>query len=201
MTAAGSRQAERSRSTRLRLLDATIECLVERGWAGTTTTGVAERAGVSRGAQLHHYPTKSALVLAAVEHLAELRAAELRDQVGALPRGRDRVGPTVDLLAGLFTGQLFIAALEVWVAARTDPELRAALVPVEARFGREVHRLTVQMLRADESRAGVRETVQATLDLLRGLGMADLLTDDSRRRARLLRVHKRQLAAALRTAS
>ncbi len=193
-----SRQEERSRSTRLRLLEATVSCLVEVGWSGTTTTLVAERAGVSRGAQLHHYPTKSALVLAAVEHLAQRRAAELRSEVDARPRPRDRVGATVDLLAAVFTGPLFVAALEVWVAARTDELLRAALVPVEARFGREVHRLAVELLGADESRPGVRESVQATLDLLRGLGVANLLTDDTARRDRLLRVHKRQLAAALR---
>jgi AcrR family transcriptional regulator len=195
---APGRQEERSRSTRLRLLDATVACLVERGWSGTTTTLVAQRAGVSRGAQLHHYPTKSALVLAAVEHLAARRAADLRAEVAALPAERDRVGATVDLLAAVFTGPLFVAALEVWVAARTDAALRAALVPVEARFGRELHRLAVELLGADESRPGVRESVQATLDLLRGLGVTNLLTDDSARRARLLRVHKRQLAATLR---
>ncbi len=192
------RQQERSRSTQRRVLEATVECLVERGWAGTTTTLVAERAGVSRGAQLHHYPTKSALVLAAVQHLAERRTAELRAEAAALPPGGDRVAGTVGLLSTLFTGPLFAAALEVWVAARTDPTLRAALVPVEARFGREAHRLTVGLLGADEARPGVREAVQATLDLMRGLGVASLLTDDSARRARLLTEWSRQLEQVLR---
>jgi len=195
---AGNRQQQRSRSTRLRVLEATVACLVEHGWSGTTTTLVAERAGVSRGAQLHHYRTKSALVIAAVEHLAERRAAELRAEVAALRPGGDRVGRTVDLLGSLFTGPLFAAAIEVWVAARTDATLRAALVPVEARFGREVHRLTVDLLGADESRPGVRESVQATLDLMRGLGLASLLTDDSARRGRLLTEWSRQLRAVLR---
>ena len=192
-----SRQEERSRSTRLRVLEAALDCLVERGWSGTTTTVVAERAGVSRGAQLHHYRTKSALVVAAVEHLAERRAAELRAEVAALPAGGDRVTRTGDLLASLFTGPLFAAAIEVWVAARSDAPLRAALLPVETRFGREVHRLTVELLGADESRPGVRESVQATLDLMRGLGVASLLTDDSARRERLLAEWSRQLAATL----
>jgi AcrR family transcriptional regulator len=191
------RQEERSRSTRLRVLAAAIDCLVERGWSGTTTTLVAERAGVSRGAQLHHYRTKSALVVAAVEHLAERRGDKLRAEAAALPPGGDRVARTVDLLATLFTGPLFAAAIEVWVAARTDPALRAALLPVEARFGREVHRLTVELLDADESRAGVREAVQATLDLMRGLGLASLLTDDSAGRERLLAEWGRRLGAAL----
>ena len=191
-----TRQQQRSRSTQRRVLEAAIECLVERGWSGTTTTLVAERAGVSRGAQLHHYRTKSDLLVAAVEHLAERRSAELR--AAALPPGGDRVAGTIGLLATLFTGPLFSAAIEVWVAARTDPALRTALVPVEARFGREVHRLTVELLGADESRPGVRESVQATLDLMRGLGVASLLTDDSARRTRLLAEWTKQLDGALR---
>ncbi|HEY7103435.1 MAG TPA: TetR/AcrR family transcriptional regulator [Mycobacteriales bacterium] len=186
MTApAETRQQQRSRSTQLRLLEAAVDCLVERGWSGTTTTLVADRAGVSRGAQLHHYPTKSALLIAAVEHLAERRGDDLRADAAELPDG-DRVEATIELLASLFTGRLFAAAIEVWVAARTDPALRDALVPVEARFGREVHRLTVELLGADESRPGVREAVQTTLDLMRGLGVASLLTDDSARRTHLL---------------
>lgn len=174
-----------------------MECLVEHGWSGTTTTVVATRAGVSRGAQLHHYPTKTALVTAAVAHLAERRAEELRVEAEALPAGPRRLDRVVDLLAGAFTGPLFVAALELWVAARTDRELRAALVPLEARLGREMHRLTVAMLEVDERRPGVREAVQATLDLLRGLGVANLLNDDSVRRAALLTAWKHQLTDLL----
>jgi len=186
---------ERSRVTQQRLLEATIDCLVEYGWSGATTTVIAERAGVSRGAQLHHYPTRAALVMAAVEHLAERRAAEIRAEAAALSAGHlDKV---VDMLAAAYTGPLFVAALELWVAGRTDPELRDALVALEARVGREMHRLTVDLLSADETKPGVREVVQATLDLLRGLGVANLLTDDSHRRRAILHAWKRQLAAAL----
>jgi len=193
---APARQQDRSRLTQRRLLDATVECLIEVGWAATTTTLVAERAGVSRGAQLHHYPTKAALVLAAVEHLIRRRGEELRAEAATLPAlpSVQRVDRVVDLLAATFTGPLFAAALELWVAARTDPSLREALVPVEAQFGRDVHRLAVTLLGADESLPGVRQTVQATLDLLRGLGVANLLTDDTVRRDALLAEWKQQLA-------
>jgi AcrR family transcriptional regulator len=195
-------QQERSRATQQRLLDATVECLVERGWSGATTTVIAERAGVSRGAQLHHYPTRAALVLAAITHLADRRAAELRAEAGNLTADRgERLDRVVDMLAALFTGPLFVAALELWVAARTDPELRSALVPLEDRVGREMHRLTVELLEADETKPGVREAVQATLDLLRGLGVANLLHDDARRRAQLLAAWKRQLKSILETES
>src|SRR3989337_1785880 len=83
-------QEERSRAMRQRLLEATIECLGERGWAGTSTTLVSRRAGVSRGAQLHHFPTKADLVVAAVEHLTEVRGAELAAAARALPTGAKR---------------------------------------------------------------------------------------------------------------
>jgi len=184
--------------TQQRLLDATVECLVDCGWSGTTSAVVATRAGVSRGAQLHHYPTKAALVLAAVEHLAHRRAEEIRAEAASLPSGARRLDRVVDMLASAFTGPLFVAALELWVAARTDEDLREALVPLEQRVGREMHRLTVELLGADESRPGVREAIQITLDLLRGLGVANLLTDDTARRVSLLKAWKRRLAEALR---
>jgi AcrR family transcriptional regulator len=201
VTATRAPQQERSRATQQRLLEATVDCLVEYGWSGASTTVIAGRAGVSRGAQLHHYPTRAALVLAAVEHLAERRAAEIRAEATALAVDRDRrVDQVIDMLAAAFTGPLFVAALEVWVAARTDEELRTALVPLEARVGREMHRLAVDLLDADETRPGVREAVQATLDLLRGLGVANLLSDDSHRREQLLAGWKRQLATVIREA-
>ncbi len=188
-------QQERSRLTQQRLLESTVDCLVEHGWAGTTTTLIAQKAGVSRGAQLHHYPTKAALVLAAVEHLAGRRAQEIRAEAAALPV--PRLDQALDLLAGAFLGPLYLAALEVWVAARTDPALRAALIPLEARVGREMHRLAVDLLDADESRPQVREAVQATLDLLRGLGVANLLGDDSARRRAILAMWRDRLGALL----
>lgn len=171
---------------RARLLEATVELLVERGFAGTTTTLVSERAGVSRGAQLHHFPTKNDLVVAAVEHLTELRGAELAAAVLRLPRGRRRTRAVLEMLGEHFSSPVFSAALELWVAARTDPALFAAVAPLEQRVGREAHRMTVAALGADESRPGVRELVQATLDLVRGLGLASTITDDTARRRRIL---------------
>ncbi len=92
----------------------------------------------------------------------------------------------LQVLADHVTSPAFTAALELWVAARTDPTLLAAVGPLEKRVGRETHRLTVEALGADEAAPGVRELVQATLDLVRGLGLADTVTDDRRRRGRIL---------------
>jgi AcrR family transcriptional regulator len=141
---------------------------------------------VSRGAQLHHFPTKNALVVAAVEHLTDVRRAELAAAARELPTGTRRTRAVLQMLADHFTSPVFTAALELWVAARSDEALLAAVAPLEHRVGRETHRLTVDLLGADESRPGVRELVQATLDLVRGLGLANTITDDARRRRRIL---------------
>ena len=129
--------------------------MVERGFAGTSTTLVSERAGVSRGAQLHHFPTKNDLVVAAVEHVTEVRGAELAAAAErGLPRGARRTRAVLELLADHFTSPVFTAALELWVAARTDEALREAVVPLEQRVGRQTHRMTVELLGADESQRG-----------------------------------------------
>ncbi len=190
-------QEERTRAMRARLLEATVECLVDHGFSSTSTTLVSERAGVSRGAQLHHFPTKNDLVLAAVEHITALRGAELEAALTSVPAGPRRTRQVLRVLADHFTSPVFTAALELWVAARTDEQLLAAVAPLEQRVGREAHRLTVLALGADESKPGVRELVQATLDLVRGLGLATTITDDTRRRGRILDQWAVTLDAAL----
>jgi AcrR family transcriptional regulator len=194
-------QEERTRAMRARLLEATVECLVESGFSRTSTTLVSERAGVSRGAQLHHFPTKNDLVVAAVEHLTDVRGADLAAAAERLPTGKRRTRAVLQMLADHFTGPVFTAALELWVAARTDETLLAAVEPLEQRVGRETHRLTVELLGADESLPGVRELVQATLDLVRGLGLANTISDDALRRNRILDRWALTLDAALEEAS
>ncbi|MFD1247171.1 TetR/AcrR family transcriptional regulator [Nocardioides ginsengisoli] len=199
MTTTRVPQEERTRVMRQRLMDATVELLVERGFGGTTTTLVSERAGVSRGAQLHHFPTKNDLVVAAVSHLTAIRGSDLEAAVARLPQGQGRTEAVVQMLGEHFASPVFTAALELWVAARTDPSLHEAVGPLEQRVGRETHRLTIELLGVDESQPGVRELVQATLDLVRGLGLANTLGDDARRRRRILTEWARTLDAALRT--
>jgi AcrR family transcriptional regulator len=180
-------QQERSRTTRRRLVEAALDSFGERGWHGVTVSGIAERAGVSRGAAQHHFPAREDLVVAAVDLLGEAQIDELRAQAADLPNGASRIERVVEMVLNLYTGPLFRAALLLWSVAATDEALRDVLVPLEARVGREAHRVTVELLGVDESRPGVRELVQATLDLARGLGLANLLTDDTRRRRQIVR--------------
>lgn len=191
-------QQDRSRATRARLLEAAIDSLAELGYRASTVTVVAQRAGVSRGAAQHHFPTRDALFTAALEHVTHVRTQELRRELDVLAGARPSTADVVDLIFGLYTGQLFRAALALWVAAASEPSLREQIVPLEARIGREVHAVVVDLLGVDEAITGVRETVQATLDLARGLGLANLLTDDSRRRCGIAAQWARMLDQARR---
>ena len=128
------RVQERSLATKAALLDAAIESLVERGYAATTTIETARRAGVSRGAQLHHFPTKAELLATAVEHLFDRRLAEFREAFAAIDPQADRLDAALDLLWSMFQGPAFVAWTELWVAARTDPELARTVIAVERRF-------------------------------------------------------------------
>lgn len=123
---------------RARLLDATVECLAKLGYAGTTTTEIAKRARVSRGAQLHHYPRKEDLVIASVEHVFRLRLEDFARNFQEIPPEVDRRPLAVDLLWKNFQGPVFHAWLELVVAARTDKHLREALQEMSNRFRDDV---------------------------------------------------------------
>lgn len=189
---------DRSRATRARLLEAAIDVLAERGFAGATVAVIAEQAGVSRGAAQHHFRTREELLTGALEHMFDERMAEIRELAAELPRGPDRTVAVVTGLTDYFTGPLFRAALQVWTAAAADPALRDEIVPLEARFGRVAHREAVDLLGADDTDPAQHRLIQATLDLARGLGLADLLTDDSARRERILSQWAATLDTALR---
>jgi AcrR family transcriptional regulator len=190
-------QQDRSRATRRRLLEAAIECLAEVGWSGSTVAVVAERAGVSRGAAQHHFPTREDLVTSAVEFVTEERLVQLRELAADLPAGPGRTRAVVDVVERVYTGPVFRAAIHLWVAASSDEKLRERVLPLEAKVGCEARRMTIELLGVDESVPGVREAVQATLDLARGLGLANLLSDDSRRRQKVLRQWAEMLDAAV----
>lgn len=189
---------DRSRQTRLRLLEAAVTCLVRDGWSGATMSVIAREAGTSRGAMQHHFPTREDLIFAALEHTFEQRMASL-SQV-EVPEGR-RAEFVVQLVIDYNTDDLFKAALQMWAAAAADPGLRERITPLERRFAREVHQMAVQLLGAEDSDPNTHALIQGTLDLARGLGLADLLSDDSRRRAPIAKAWAAQLATAIRSSA
>jgi AcrR family transcriptional regulator len=120
-------QAERVAAMRGRLLDAAIECLTETGYGGFSTNDVVRRAGVSRGALAHHFPTKAGLVAAAADRLVELRAEEFRARFEAIAPERRTVARALDVLWTFFEDPSYQALLELMVAARSDDELRPVM--------------------------------------------------------------------------
>ncbi len=198
MTASHEPKQDRSRATRQRLLAATIDCLADMGWAAATVAVVAERAGVSRGAAQHHFPTREDLITAALEYMFDTRMSQSKAEAAALRTASEAAGSTpveqdlgrteavVSQLVESYTGPLFKAALQVWTHAAADPVMRERIVPLEARFGRVSHRLAVEALGVDDSDPVAHHLVQATLDMARGLGLADVLTDDSLRRKQIV---------------
>ncbi|MCZ4520656.1 TetR/AcrR family transcriptional regulator [Rhodococcus ruber] len=188
---------DRSRVTRRRLLEATIDSLAEQGWVATTVGVVAERAGVSRGATQHHFPTREDLITGALEYMFDTRMDDARREAQDIPPGPGRTKLVVERLVEYYTGPMFKAALQVWTAASADPELRDRIVPLEERFGRRAHQMAVENLGVDDNDPVTHRLVQATLDLARGLGLADVLTDDARRRVEIVRTWADVLDASL----
>jgi len=176
-------QAERRTATRSALVRATVDALVELGYARTTTQEVQSRAGVSRGALTHHFTAKADLVLAAMDHLYEEFSESVRKAAAALPddpAARIRLG--VELIWERFHGPLFVASMELWTAARTDPELRAALLPHERRLGAQLRELSVEVFGERVARHPASEAVyQVLLTSMRGQAMTYALQPDAPR--------------------
>ena len=172
--------AERRAATRGALLDATIECLVEEGYANTTTTKIVERAGVSRGAQVHHFPTKAELVAEAVQHLARRRMDELRAELAKNDlKGRNRTAKALDLIWHQHSTPLFTAAIELFVAARTDPELRERMSKVEREVTADAYAAAAEVMPGFEQQPVLRDWLDASLALMRGIAILNFVDSGS----------------------
>jgi AcrR family transcriptional regulator len=193
-------QQQRRDETRRALLDAAVESLIEVGFARTTTLEVQRRADVSRGALLHHFPSKAELLVAAIAHLAEMRAIELKRLSAELPADRRAEGgkasarsisgrasapaappdARTDAVLGLlwqcFSGTFFQVAMELRTAARTDPELRPVLASAE-RTLRDGILAQARTLFGKEvaDHPGLPRALDLTLQLMIGAAMSAVL--------------------------
>lgn len=132
------RREERTATSRARILDAAVLCLVESGYAGATTLQIQARAGVSRGRLLHHFPSRDQLLVAASRHLATERLRRTGERILGLAGGLsgvERLDRAIELMWETFSEPHFWAAVELWTAARTNDDLRAALLPEEREIG------------------------------------------------------------------
>ena len=162
-------QAQRTAAMRTRLLDATIECLVTYGYAGTTTPRVAQLAGVTRGAQIHHFRSKEDLVVAAIEHLAQQRAQGAIREFGRVQASSDPVSTVLEFLWEAHQGPMFVATVELWVAARTDDVLAAHIERVEPLVNSTLISAIAQLVPDHAVQKELRNFVYTAMDALRGI--------------------------------
>lgn len=177
-------QAERREATRTALLDATVECLVEFGYVQMTTARVADRAGVSRGAQIHYFENKAAMVTAAVDHLAHRRIHEFSERIARLPTDDRRLGSLLDLLWEAHEGEVFTATLELWVAARTDAVLQTELMALERGVAQTTLRLAGELMGEEATRPGFREDLEFALATVRGIALLGMASGENSRAVR-----------------
>ena len=119
--------------------------MVDLGYSCTTTTVIAEKAGLSRGAMLHHFPSKIDIVRAAVEHLHSKRLKAFRRAIDKLPRDETRVRRALEAYFEHVKHPMYVAFLELWIASRTDPELQSILKPAQEAFEREWYKTAVDL--------------------------------------------------------
>ncbi|MCB0973346.1 MAG: TetR/AcrR family transcriptional regulator [Actinobacteria bacterium] len=166
------RQEVRTAQTQQALCQATIECLVEYGYAGTTTRMVADRAGVSRGAQTHHYPTKHELVVAAIEQLFADQAQVFINAFEMVPQEERTFRRAIDELWNIVSGPAYAATLEVIVAGRTDDELRAVVHGVAVGLERTVLDLFMWFAPEIDDPEVARRVADVALTLVQGAAVS-----------------------------
>lgn len=138
-------QMRKAQITRQKIIDTTIACLVKYGYHATTYPRIAAAAGLSRGAMRYHFPTRRDVVAAAIEHLHEKRLKAFRRAAGATSSGRDRPVAGLAALWRHVNHPLFMAFIELALAAHRDRALATLLGPVQENFRRESFNTALEM--------------------------------------------------------
>ena len=187
-------QAQKSASTRTLIIEAAIKCLVDLGYSRTTTTVIAEKAGLSRGAMLHHFPSKLDIVRAAVEYLHAKRLRAFRKAMSKEPPDGDHVRLGVEGYWAHVKHPLFVAFFEITVAARTDKELAEILRPVQEAFEREWYEASLELF-PEWKRKGEKFTLGFDLSryVLEGMAISFLTHKETERDKRVLRYLEEKL--------
>jgi len=164
-------QTERSSATREKTIAATIDCLVAHGYAGATIAAVAARAGISRGAVSHQYPDKQNLVIDVVDEIGRRRANEARAVLESVPAGRPRIEAGLDALWRAFKDPIYVAALEVYVAGRTDPGLHPRVLRLEADIDEAIRAVIRAMTAPTGEPAQLEVLADVVINTMRGLAL------------------------------
>ncbi len=173
-------QQERRESTRTALLDATVHCLGRDGYAQTSISAIVEQAGVSRGALLHHYPTKNELVANAIVHFYRQRLQRFEAQLLGADTDKLSLEDRLRVLKDDFE-TWYDTALEIEVAMRTNEEIAALEKEMSAADHEEMSRKYEQLFPEFASTGDARELVGIACYLMRGLATNAGNPDNERR--------------------
>lgn len=173
-------------SIRDRILDAAVSLLIEQGAARTTTLAVQQRAGVSRGALLHHFPTHADLLSATVNELVRRNEHTVYEMLDKLQDAPDAVERAVRALALMMAQPAFMAELELWAIARTDVGLRDALGKVERDARKDSERVLKTLFSSVADRPGHDAVIAMTTEFLRGFVLSGVLRRSSARRQQMI---------------
>jgi len=173
-------QEERSTETKKRLLEATIDCLNELGFNKTGTVEIARRAGVSRGALVHHFPSKHDLIVATAEYHWNRITEEVRNLAMTMHGGQLSLDAFID---GIWNKVFLIrgssATIEMIIAARTDSKLRRELVPMLNRLYSNYDEIWSQFFHnSGVSPERIEMLFDLTIELLRGMTLQRVLKDE-----------------------
>lgn len=178
---------QRSATTRAKIINAAIDCLYEVGYHQTSTVLVSERASVSRGAMLHHFPTKADLIIAVAERLQQMRGELHRERLAKATTTRQRFSMLVDVLWEAMLSPSGIARIELMLSTRSDPEMSDRFEALNDELDRR-HKAAIWGYAEDLGLSGKRHKakmdafVQLYAAALRGLAI-DALRSKSRKSA------------------
>lgn len=167
-------QAQRTAHTRAALIEATIVTIRDHGYRATTNRSVAERAGVSLGAMSHHFTSRHDLIATTLDDVGQRVATSLGARAATVTTTDSaRTGHALDLLWELFSGDLFVVWLKVWLAASEDPQLYAALAPIEQRLSNAIATAVVQLTPPQLDPKLWRRRIGVAIDTMRGLALTE----------------------------
>ena len=164
-----------------------MELLIARGYAGTNTVAVQKAAEVSRGALLHHFPTRADLLAAVIGRLLEMHEAAAREALESAPHDADPVTRAIAALDTVVRRPAFVAQMDLWTAARTDPDLARVVSREERRAGSDLARVVDDVFgRPLTEHPRYRAVAGLTVQILRGLALTDVLRGDAESAQRAL---------------
>ncbi len=167
-------------------MSAAVDVLIELGLSKTTTLEVQKRAGVSRGALLHHFPTHADLLSMTISRLIELNETAVWSEAEKLKDIADPLTRSVRTLANAYAHPSFVAELELWIASRADPALRTALRTAEQDAIADRDRVLIQLFEGLLDQPGARKAIDLTIEFIRGLTISSLLRNDQTLRNQLI---------------